>query len=876
MPLQPGTRLGPYEIIAPLGEGGMGQVFRARDTRLNRTVAIKTLRNEIAGDPERRARFEREARTIASLSHPHICTLHDVGDAAADGSPVAFLVMELVDGETLADRLQRGRLSLEELRTYGIQIADALDCAHRQGIVHRDLKPANIMLTKSGVKLLDFGLARLRSAQKSPVVDATRTAALTEPYLILGTLQYIAPEQLAGRDVDARADLFSFGAILYEMATGRRAFDGESQAALVAAIMQSEPPPIAATDASAPRGLDRIVSLCLAKNPDERWASAHDVGLLLKEIGRDQGHTVTRSRTLLWIPWLAAAAAFVLAASLLLTKAPAPPAPVDVLSLLPAPDTTLVPGEAPQVSPDGSHIAFVATDRAGVARLYVHDRGAFAPRLLEGTDEAMLPFWSPGSDAIGFFAGGRLKQVSLAGGAPLTLANTPVPRGGSWSRTGMIIFVPFPAQPPHIVPASGGAAKPVPVEQTSLAGRLFPNFLPDGRHYIYLDVTRRGETGTLRVGSIDSPDNSPLVQARGTATYVESGYILFRREQSLVVQSFDADRLEMRGAPITVVERAGFNPLTNQILASASASGVLAFAALAPGEQLVWFDRVGRQLGPASMPGWYNSLCLSPDGKRVVYDAADPTSDNLDLWWAPVPSGPPDRLTFNGSVDFYVVCSAAREDVAFATLRDGRPAIYRLAATAPGSEVSLQSGPPMLPTDWSRDGRFILYSRFDPKTRWDVWVLPVGGGEPSAVVATAAEERNARLSPDGQWLAYTSDASGVFEVYVQHFPATAAKWQVSRGGGQQPVWSPDGRELFYISPEKQIVGVTVTTSATLFSASSPHVRIDARVGGWERTNQGSPFAITPDGQRFLVSRETDATRPIGVILNWMKVATEGR
>ncbi|HET7619974.1 MAG TPA: hypothetical protein VFK20_15815, partial [Vicinamibacterales bacterium] len=425
-------------------------------------------------------------------------------------------------------------------------------------------------------------------------------------------------------------------------------------------------------------------------------------------------------------------------------------------------------------------------------------------------------------------------------------------------------------QPPHTIPADGGTPAAVPVSG-QVAGRLFPSFLPDGRHYIYLAVgqARRGDAASLRLGTIDSAESTPLVASAGSGIYVDPGYLMFRRERSLVVQPFDPVRGELTGAPAALVDPVGYNALTYQTLVSASTAGVLAYAATMPAAQLAWFDSEGRQLGPAASPARYNSLCLSSDGSRFVYDAADTGSDNLDLWSAPVGGGAPERLTFDASVDFYGVCSDAANEVAFATLRHGAPSIYRVRTNAPGTEMPFVRLPaPLLPTDWSQHGRMVVFSRFDGQTRWDVWVQAAGAGKASPFAATAAEERNGRLSPDGHWMSYTSDETGSFEVYVQPFPATGAKWQISRGGGQQAVWRPDGRELFYVSRDRQIVGVDVATSDTTFRTGTPRVVIGARVGGWERTNQGSPYAITPDGKRILVILDANAARPVGLILNW--------
>jgi Tol biopolymer transport system component len=879
MSIAAGTRLGPYEIIGPLGTGGMGDVYRARDTRLDRLVAVKTVKSELALDAERRARFEREAKTIASLTHPHICTLYDVGHARVPGAAddVAFLVMELIQGETLAERLTRGALPMSEALEIGRQVADALHRAHREGIVHRDLKPANIMLARSGatrpglphVKLLDFGLARLRADRQVVVDKPTQTSGLTTDGVVLGTLQYIAPEQLEGRAVDQRADLFALGAILYEMVSGRRAFQSSSAAGLISAILSSHPARLSSGVPMSPAALDRIVAICLAKNPDERWASAHDIRLLLDGVdGASAGTASAReSRRRERIAWGAAAVAAL--AALVLGLRPSSPAPRisrDLLSILPPDGAALTDGEAPQISPDGRLVAFVASDETGTVRLYAEPRA----RVLSGTNDATQPFWAPDSRRLGFFGGGRLKRIDLTSGIVQTLAAAPVPRGGTWNQQDVIVYTPFPAQATHQISAAGGTPTPV-AGSTPNEGRWFPFFLPDGRHYLYLSTSLNGIGQSIHVAALDSTDTKELVQARATARFLEPGYLLFRREESLVAQPFDPVRLELDGTPVTLADGIGFNPITYQSPFSASIDGTIAYTGHGPGWEFVWVDRTGRQLGVLGQAGGgYNSVCLSADDTRLFYDAADIRAGTVDIWSIDVSSGNTLRLTSEPAVDFYAACAPKGIDVVFASLRGGVPQLYRGSASAPGSESQILKTPaPVIPNDWSSDGRLILYATFGPKTNFDIWALDLATGKTTAILATEAEERNARLSPDGRWLTYTSDRSGTYEVWVQPYPATGAAWQVSSGGGRQSAWRRDGRELFYISSSRRLMAVDVTTAGQTFSAGASRVIAETRVGGWERTNQGQPFAVTRDGQRFLISNVVQKVQPISIALNWL-------
>jgi len=892
--LAAGTRLGPYEIVGPLGAGGMGEVYRARDTRLDRAVAIKTLHAE-SRDPDQRSRFEREARAIAALSHPNICTVHDVGreePSTGSGQGVDYLVMELLEGDTLAARLAKGPLEIADVLAFAIQIAAALDAAHRRGIVHRDLKPGNVMLTRPGaarhgspqVKLLDFGLAKLRS-EVAPITDAATEAVLTAQGQILGTIPYMAPEQLEGKPIDARTDLFAFGAIVFEMVTGKRAFNESSQASLIGAILHTSPPTITQVMPGSPPALERLVTVCLSKDPENRWSSAHDVLLQLKSIAAvPQDAPGPAGPQRLWrepLAWSAAAlatvAALAIAAVMLAGRATRnqADAALDVLSVLPPEQTTVDRGEAPQISPDGRRVAFVATDRLGRSGLYVRSRDSLVALPLPDTDGASMPFWSPDGRQLGFFAQNQLKTIAISGGSPHVIATAPVPRGGTWSRDNVILFLAVPNLPLNRVPAAGGEAVPVPMPPVQ-EFRMFPAFLPDGRHYVYLASGLDENRFAVKVASLDSAETKELVQARGSAVYAP-GNLLFRRDAALVAQPFDERTLQLSGSPVPIVQDAGFNALTYQGLFSVSDNGVLAYQRSTAGSQLVWFDRQGKRLGAAAPAADYNTVCLTADDKRIVYDLADPVSGSIDLWALDVAGDRPSRLTFNPAVDFYPVCSPTGQDVVFGSLREGAPNLFRLMITAPGSEKAvLRSPAPKIPTDWSRDGRLLVYNVANQKTGWDIEVMTLSGGPPSVVAATSADERNGRLSPDGRWIAYTSNESGRFEVYVQPFPATGAKWQVSKEGGQQPQWRRDGRELFYIAPDKKLVGVAVRAGSD-FATGEARALVDTRIVAWERSNQQScQYAVTADGQRFLVNTATDTTLPVTLVLNWPAALTKQR
>jgi Tol biopolymer transport system component len=888
MPLVSGARLGPYEIIAAIGAGGMGEVYRARDTRLERTVAIKILPVALAVDPQFRERFEREAKSISALTHPNICTLYDVGR----DRDIAFLVLEYLEGETLAARLSKGALTLPDALRIAIEIAGALDTAHRHGIVHRDLKPGNVMLTKGGAKLLDFGLAKLRPAGvvsgATPTTPPTATTPLTAQGTILGTFQYMAPEQIEGREADERTDIFAFGTVVYEMLTGKKAFEGKSQASLIGAILHLDPPPMSALQPLMPPALDRVVNTCLAKDPDQRWQSAHDLTSELTWIaeGGPQGGmpslVVGRPRRDR-LGWMVAAVLLLVALALAATvyvQLERGPGEVRVhkLSVLPPENAMLMAGQAPIVSADGRLLAFVALDASGRSLLYVRPLDALVAQPLAGTDGATLPFWSPDSRFIGFFAGGKLKTIAVTGRQPYTLAAATNGRGGAWNRDGVIIFSPSPPDPLYRVSATGGHATPlasIDLARGEGPPRWMPSFLPDGRHYLYLAPSRTGNE--LRVGSLDSKESKRLLDTHANAVYTPPGYLLFWREATLMAQRFDAAQLELAGDPIPIAEQVGFDALTFQASFSVSDTGVLAFHSGTAGKtQFTWFDRSGKPLGVAGLPGDQGDLQLSPDDTRVAFHHVDAQTGAVNIWIMELAPGTISRFTFDQTIDFTPIWSPKGDRIVFASLRDGPPNLYQKVSSRPGNEEALlKSFLPKLPTDWSLDGRFIVYGVIDPTTRWDLWVLPLTGDrQPFPFLRTDFDERQGSFSPNGRWLAYMSNESGRNEVYVRPFPPGAGEWQASTAGGDQPRWRRDGKMLFYLAADRKLMAVDVKTDAPTFESGVPKVLFQTRVGG--KDSPGDDYAVTVDGRFLLNSLVAEAAHsPITVILNW-QAALEAR
>jgi len=887
MPLVPGTTLGPYEILSPIGAGGMGEVYRARDRRLDRTVALKVLPEHLAGDPELRDRFEREARAVSSLNHPHICVLHDIGRQDA----VDFLVMEFLEGETLTDRLRKGPMPIEAAMRCAIEIADALDKAHRQGVVHRDLKPGNIMVTRAGAKLLDFGLAKSGAVQplrpastpSSPAPGSMPTALPTSPAAttagaILGTLQYMAPEQLEGRDVDARADIFSFGAVLHEMFTGRRAFDGKSQVGLIAAIMEHAPPPVSSLQSGLPPALDHLVQTCLMKDAEERWQSVADVLLQLKAIaahlGRpsDAGAGRRPVRTLR-AAYAAIGVLLVIVAAFAAALFAPRQRPADRRMIFEINSDTAPSPLQIALSPDGRRlVSSVSSDKGPV--LWIRSLDDLEARAIPGTESGNpYPFWSPDGRFIAYFANGKLKKVSVAGGAPQALCDAPGGMGGTWNRDGVIVFSPAPGGPLFRVSDSGGTATPVTsFDGSQETSHLHPFFLPDGRHFLYTSVTGRTENSSIYVGSLDSNERRRLVASPLKAEFAPPDRLLFMRDSILMAQTLDLRRLELRGEPVVAVADVGINVANAAAGFAVSDEGVLAYRTAGGTEsQLSWLDRSGRLVGTAGARGMYASPVLSPNLKRVAVSRQE--GSNTDVWILDLDSGATHRLTFDAAEDTAPVWSPDGSQIVFSSNR-GQAAgdLYvKSAANVAPEEPLLKSDHPKMPDDWSADGRFVVYRDRDPKTNWDIWVVPVAGDrKPRVVVQTAAAEFQAHLSPDSRWIAYVSNESGNDEVYVQSFPNSASKSQISAGGGVQPRWRRDGKELFYLTETRQAMAVDVGVSRDgAFLNGAPHKLFQANPTFITRDR--SSWDVTPDGQRFLVNSfgSRNGVPPIIVIVNWM-------
>jgi len=871
--LTTGSRLGPYEILGQIGAGGMGEVYRAKDTRLERMVAVKVLPPHMSASPESRQRFEREAKTISQLSHPHICAIYDVG---REGE-TEYLVMELLEGETLSDRLVKGPLPLEQTLRYGTEIADALDKAHRQGIVHRDLKPGNVMLTKSGVKLLDFGLAKaMVPAQPQSALTSGPTVAgapnVTQEGTILGTFQYMAPEQLEGKEADGRTDIFAFGAVLYEMATGKIAFSGASRASLISAIMQNDPPPVSSIRPMTPAALDRVVQTCLAKDPDDRWQSARDLMGQLRWIAQGSSQAgslppppVTARRKsverLVWATALivAAAAAWMLG----LRSRPSNAAPI-CLSL-PAPEKTAF-GVGMALSPGGRSVVFVGT-REGKQLLWLRPLAGLNARPLPGTDGAWNPFWSPDDKFVGFFTDNKLKTIEIASGAVRTLCDLSSVEplsGGTWSPDGVIVFAPDTHSPLYRISAAGG----VPARLTELVtgqregAHLFPEFLPDGRHVVFYVLG--GERDGIAVTSLDSREKSLLIPHAWRAAYASPGFLLYLREETLMAQPFDAAASRLSGEPVPIAEKADWH-------FSAADNGILAYRAGASDvRQLRWFDRSGRDLGKVGRPGDYLEPSLSPDGTRVAVGIGTWTPVG-DVWLLELSRGSLSRLTSHPTDDITPVWSPDGKEIVFVSNRNGHFDLYKKDAGGTGAEELIyQSSGDKFPSDWSRDGKYVLYYTVDPKTKADLWMVPMSGEhKPTPFLQTEFNETNALFSPDGRWVAYNSDESGTPETYVRPFPPAGGKWQVSTQGGVQPVWRSDGKELYYLALDGKIMAAEVKPGSD-FSAGLPVPLFDSGLRPEGLTESRSSFVVTPDGQRFLVNTNAEeaARVPITVVVHW--------
>ena len=883
----PGARIGRYEVVASLGAGSMGEVYRARDPQLDRDVAIKVLPSSRSADVEIIRRFELEARAAAALNHPNILAVFDVGQHAG----VHFIVSELLDGQTLREYLSGRRLSIAQAVDLALQIARGLEAAHDRGIAHRDLKPENVLVAPTGrLKILDFGLAKLAVSAGPPVSD-TATTILTTPGMILGTVGYMAPEQVRGQSVDHRADIFAFGAILYEMVCGARAFTGESPADVMTAILKSQPDPLPAS-AQVPVALERVIMRCLDKSPSARFQSASDLVFALESLSSGSGLTFTasaRSRRRMSasaIGWVAAAIFAALAGVLALRVVGKPDDDADVLfrsSILPPEHVTLstaAPAGGLALSPDGHRLVFTAQETDGPVMLWVRSLDGLTAQPLTGTEGAFYPFWAPDSQTIGFFAGGMLKRIDVAGGSPVTLCETPRPSilaaGGSWSADGVILFAQASSEI-YRVSALGGTPAPATTLDTQ-AGETqhwAPYFLPDGKHFLYFAVgsTERGpdDPNGVYVATLDSPERSRIIDGGSNAKYA-GGHLIFPKERTLVAQAFNLRTLSLEGDAVPVADQIALGGLSGRTGAfSVSENGVLAYqsATAEIRTQLTWFDRAGQQAGTVSSPGDLGDLDLSPNHEQATVSVLDAARRSRDIYTVDLARGVRTRFTFEPTDEQASVWSPDNARIIFNARPKGYFDLYeRDAAGVAGAELLLADTRNKAPLSWSPDGKSLLYSTGAAVVgNTDVWVLPLEGPRaPVPFLQSPFNETEARFSPDGRWVAYVSNETGSNEVYVTRFPGPSGKWPISSAGGSYPRWRGDGRELYYLARDGTMVAVRVNGQGTDFAVEGERRLFATRVN----TAGRSPYDVSADGQRFLVNTivEAVAPSPITLVVNW--------
>ena len=881
MPLPAGTKLGPHEIADQLGAGGMGEVYRATDTRLDRTVAIKVLPEHLADRAGLRERFEREAKAVSSLNHPHICTLFDVGEQ--DG--IHYLVMEYVDGETLQQRLEKGRLPLDQALEYAIQIADALDKAHRQGVVHRDLKPGNIMITKSGTKLLDFGLAKLKGdagevspLSQMPTQDAS--APLTAEGTILGTLQYMAPEQLEGKEADARTDIFAFGAVVYEMVTGKKAFEGASQASLIAAILEHQPQGMSELQTATPPSLDHIVSTCLHKDRDLRWQTATDLSREVKwaQVVQPVSQSAERAPQSK-LPWLVAFVSGILlaaGASWLLVESE-PPRPVRRFHLA-RPATQTLPTQTDNhvaITPDGQTLVYRGRE-GGVVRFYQRDLDGFDTVPIPGTEgDAMHPFFSPEGRWLAFVDGTTLMKVALAGGQPQRVSELRYnPVGGSWATDGTI-FVALRNAGLVRVPAAGGEPETI---ATPDDGRQYwyPQVLPGTQAVLFTASVARPNAGDVMLLDDESAEPRMLVANAVAGHYVPTGHLLFVRGGGIWAIGFDLDRLEVVGDPLRIEEDVRVSS-GGSIAMGMAADGTLVYIAPGPSTELSTLALVDRDDGRVEElkppPANYMYPRVSPDGQRFLVSLRENDGDSL---WIHELSGVTAPRKLEGSNSG--VWAADGKRVTFAIEQaDSVRNIYEAPADGSGVPVPFHSGQRRLrPYSWDGDGQFLVFTESPAAGGPDLWTFRSTDREAKPFYVAAGRQFDAVFSRNGKWIAYQTNETGAYEVWVQPFPATGSRYQITFGGGYSPLWSPDGRELFYLNSSRKLASVAVDTTAGFTYSRTPDLLpVTGTLGGVNRIRN---FDITPDGQKFLILLPTESTESrepvIHIVLNFFEELKE--
>ena len=883
MSLESGQTLQHYRIIDQIGAGGMGEVWRATDDRLDREVAIKVLPPSFADNKELLARFEREARSISSLNHPNICTLYDVGHE----NEIHYLVMELIEGESLGDRVRQGPLPVDKVLEIGTQIASALEAAHDQGIVHRDLKPDNVMLTKSGAKLLDFGLAKTGSSGETTLDSVTslptENRPLTEEGSILGTLQYMAPEQLDGTEADARTDIFALGTILYEMATGQRAFEATGRASLIAAIVEREPAPISSIQPLTPPALERIVSVCLRKDPADRWQTSHDVKLGLEwaaQAGSAAGIPVpvtVKRKSRERIAWAMTAVLLLTCLSIAWIALARGRAYGDRRKIV---ASITAPGESRfetfganvgglSVSPDGRWITFAASTPDRNTMLYIRPLDSDGSQPVDGTEGGAFPFWAPDSRQIGFFAGGKLKKIDRTGGAAISVCDAPNGRGGTWNRDGVILFAPETQTAIHRVSAGGGASTPITELDPSAneTTHRYPVFLPDGKHFFYLRASHglasRDEGNAIWIGTLDSEETTRLMQS-GSDVAVAQDHVLFVRDGFLMAQQFDTSRLEFFGDAFAIYEDIGFLANFFKGAFAASENGILVFQqGFGVESQLSRMDPDGNELEIIGEVGRYQQIRLSPDEKKLAVTLFDSRTGTADLWLYDISRQAKSRVTFDDANDEAPVWSPDGDRIAFQSSRTGAGDIYvRQSGGGAAAELLYSSERIDSPEDWSPDGAYIAFDKGAGNN--DLWILPVDGDrEAFPLIESEFDVGYARFSPDGHWIAYISNESGRYELYATRFPSGEGKWQLSIDGADWLVdWRNDGGELYYLDLEGDLWAVEVNLEGDLV-AGIPRELFPTRA---DRS-----WTATGDGREFIIGKPLNETSALTttLIVNWL-------
>jgi len=881
-----GALLSHYRLEEPIGAGGMGEVWRATDTALDRSVAVKILPEAFSEDPQRLARFEREARLLASLNHANIAVIHGLHHAGG----IHFLAMELVTGQDLAQRIQRGAIPVEEALVIARQVAEGLEAAHESGVVHRDLKPANIQITPDGkVKILDFGLAKAfeadsGSSQAGLSLSPTMTAAATQAGMIIGTAAYMSPEQARGRSVDRRADIWAFGCVLYEMLTGRRLFDGETVSDTLAGVLKTEPD-MTALPSGTPPGIRNLLRRSLVKDPKQRLQAIGDARIAIEETlatparaDDTPGTAPLRrgSRTTERVAWLLAAALAGLCVMLALGRKPAGLGPAVVRTSINPPaksrfDSTQSRSGSLSISPDGRHLTFSLQTMTGEQSLWIRSLDSFEARPLNGTRNATWPFWSPDSQQIAFFADGKLKRIDLTGSPAITICDARDGRSGDWSRDGVIIFSPHPTAPIHSVPAAGGQPQPVTAldEEHGETTHRWATFLPDGRHFIYMagihNAGIMSETNAVYLAELGKQERGRLLLARSNVAYA-AGHLLYVRDHVLLAQPFDVDRLELVGDASPIGEDVQYDAGFFRAVFAVSETGVVVYGtgATLSGSILAWVGRDGKEIARVADLAAYDNLALAPDAKRVAFSLTDTDSGTSDIWIQDLARGVRSRLTFGPFRQISPIWSPDGQQVAYAvsSLHDD---LFIRPANGGKDEELLRSEQDKEATDWSRDGRYIVYNQLDttPSSRAGVWILPLADRtKPHPFVDTEAKEEYGRLSPDGHWMLYTSDESGREEIYVAPFPGPGGKWQVSLAGGTRGWWVGGGAEIVFLAPDRTLMSMAVRTTGSSFEADTSRPLFRALLSG--------SIAVTSDGQRFLMGMrpEDDQTPPLTLVTNW--------